>query len=104
MFAMSFVRGACSTIERDYADIVVAGVDRNACWKSWAARSAIARTDAQRFAGRDEHTPAPPQRHVDAEAAQSSTNGAREAGASAKLGPEAREHGVATVVTDNDRL
>ena len=41
---------------------------------------------------------------VDAEAAQSSTNGAREAGASAKLGLEADEHGTATVVTENDRL
>ena len=41
---------------------------------------------------------------VDAEAAQSSTNGAREAGASAKLGLEADEHGAATVVTENDRL
>ena len=41
---------------------------------------------------------------VDAEAAQSSTNGAREAGASAKICLEAHEHGVATVVTENDRL
>ena len=58
-----------------------------------------ARTDGVRmFLRRRRHLP------VDAEAAQSSTNGAREAGASAKLGLEADEHGAATVVTENDRF
>ena len=75
------------------------------CWRICSiALANVGRTDAQSLAGRDEHTPAPPQRHVDAQAAQSSTNGAREAGASAKLGLEAHERGVATVVTENDRL
>ena len=75
------------------------------CWRICSiALANVGRTDAQSLAGRDEHTPAPPQRHVDAEAAQSSTNGAREAGARAKLGLEAHEHGAATVVTENDRL
>ena len=75
------------------------------CWRICSiALANVGRTDAQSLAGRDEHTPAPPQRHVDAEAAQSSTNGAREAGASAKLGLEADEHGAATVTTENDRL
>eukprot|EP00973_Karenia_brevis_P095077 12425571-Karenia_brevis.AAC.1 len=49
--------------------------------KVGTARGGFTRTDAQSLAGRDKGAPAPPQRHVDAEAAQSSTNGAREAGA-----------------------
>ena len=74
------------------------------CWRICSiALANVGRTDAQSLAGRDEHTPAPPQRHVDAEAAQSSTNGVREAGASAKICLEAHEHGVATVVTENSR-
>ena len=76
-------------------------VDRVACWwKCCAARGEIARTDSQSLTGRDEGAPAPPWQDIDAEAAQSSTNGAREAGASAKLGLEAHEHGAATVVTE----
>jgi hypothetical protein len=100
---------SCGRRERDDADVVVVfgagrGVGATCGWKCCAAKCALTRTDAQSLAGSDEHTPTPPQRHVDAEAAQSSTNGAREAGASAKLGPEAHEHGAATVVTENDRL
>ena len=46
----------------------------------------------------------PPQRHVDAEAAQSSTNGAREAGARAELVFQTAKHNAAVVATENDRL
>ena len=73
------------------------------CWRICSiALANVGRTDAQSLAGRDEHTPAPPQRHVDAQAAQRSTNGAREAGASAELRFEADEHGGSTVVMEND--
>ncbi len=90
------MRGACSTIERDDADIVViitrrgkalsrASVDRVACWgQRSAASGAIARADRNCFAWRDEGAPAPPQWHVDTEAAQSGADGACEAGARAK--------------------
>ena len=109
------MRGASSTIDRDNADIVVvarrgkallrASVDRVACWGQHSAASgAIVRADSDCFAWRDEGAPAPPQWHVDTEAAQSGADGACEAGARAKLVLQTDENDAAAILAEEARL
>ena len=77
------------SVKRYDADVIVNHVVyAGCCWRIACSISltTVGRTDAQSLAGRDESAPAPLKRHVNAEAAQSSTDGAREAGASPKLG------------------
>ena len=68
------------------------------------ARGGFTRTDAQSFAGREKSAPAAPEWRVNAEAAQSSTNGAREAGARAEFVFQTAKHNAAVVAAENDRL
>ena len=102
--------------ECDDADIVViitrrgkalsrASVDRVACWgQRSAASGAIARADRNCFAWRDEGAPAPPQWHVNTEAAQSGADGACEAGARAKLVLQTDENDAAAILAEDARL
>ena len=110
------MRGACSTIERDDADIVViitrrgkalsrTSVDRVACWGQHSAASgAIVRAYTDCFAWCDECAPTPAQRNVDTEAAQSGADGACEAGTRAKTVLQTDENDAAAILAEEARL